>query len=149
MRSPIRPITSDEDHTRAFAAAEKLWDAPEDSIESQELDALATLIDAYERKRWPVAASDPIEIIEYAVAELGRSQAGLSEIVGSRARASELLSRKRSLTIEMIDKIGKAWGIPRQLLAVPYQLKKNAPRRGRNIRGKKIAARKVPMRKRA
>ncbi|MGB7126505.1 MAG: XRE family transcriptional regulator [Methylovirgula sp.] len=97
MRSPIRPITSDEDHTRAFAAAEKLWDAPEDSIESQEFDALATLIDAYERKRWPVAASDPIEIIEYAVAELGRSQAGLSEIVGSRARASELLSRKRGL----------------------------------------------------
>ncbi|MGP0059286.1 MAG: helix-turn-helix domain-containing protein [Beijerinckiaceae bacterium] len=122
----IRPIITDEDHARALAAVEALWDAPEGSVESYELDALATLIDAYERKRWPVSASDPIEILEYAIRELGRSQVGLGEIIGSRARASEILSRKRALTIAMIDKVSTAWGIPRALLAVPYRLAKDA-----------------------
>lgn len=117
----IRPITNDEDHIRALKAVEELWDVPEGSIESQELDALATLIEAYERKRWPVQDSDPVEILKYAIDELGRSQAGLGEIIG-RVRASEILHRKRALTIEMIDKISKAWGIPRALLAVPYPL---------------------------
>jgi HTH-type transcriptional regulator/antitoxin HigA len=125
----IRPITNDEDHTRALKEAEALWDAPEGSVASHELDALATLIDAYERKRWPIQPSDPIEILEYAMKEMGRSQAALAKIVGSRARASEILHRKRALTIDMIDKISNAWGIPRALLAVPYPLEQKRAHR--------------------
>jgi HTH-type transcriptional regulator/antitoxin HigA len=60
--------------------------------------------------------------LEYAIADMGRSQAELAQIVGSRARASEILGRKRALTIAMIDKISEAWGVPRGLLAVPYRL---------------------------
>lgn len=121
----IRPITNDEEHAAALRAVEALWNAPEGSKERDELDAIATLIDAYERKHWPVADADPVEILRQAIAD-GRTQTELATIIGSRARASELLNRNRALTIEMIDKISKAWGIPRQLLAVPYQIKKKA-----------------------
>lgn len=134
----LRPIVTKEDHILALKSAERLWSAPAGSDQSQTLDALATLIDAYERKRWPMEASDPVAILQYAIKELGRSQAELSRIIG-RARASEIMNCRRALTIEMIDKIAKAWGIPRQLLAVPYPLK----------RGKRAIAirRKTPKRK--
>jgi HTH-type transcriptional regulator/antitoxin HigA len=146
----IRPITNDEDHLRALRAAEQLWDAPDGSVEAQELDALATLIEAYERKRWPLKGTDPIEILHYAINELGQSQAKLAEIIGSRARASEILNRKRAMTIEMIDKISKAWGIPRALLAVPYDLNRKATAsRRRPVVGRKSATRKSAPRKRA
>jgi HTH-type transcriptional regulator / antitoxin HigA len=146
----LRPITTDEDHVRALKEVELLWDASAGSVESQMLDALATLIDAYERKRWPIAASDPVQILEYAIDELGRSQATLGQIIG-RTRASEILNRKRALTIEMIDKIEKAWGIPRQLLAVPYKIARHrtAPHLRRKVPKRKAAARKVAIRKRA
>lgn len=146
----LRPIVTDEDHAHALRAAERLWDAPPGSIESQTLDALATLIDAYERKRWPIAASDPIEIIQYAIDDLGRSQVDLGKIIG-RTRASEILNRKRALTIEMIDKIEKAWGIPRQLLAVPYEIGRHkiSTRLRRKVPKRKAATRKVAARKRA
>ncbi|QXX74325.1 type II toxin-antitoxin system HigA family antitoxin [Methylovirgula sp. HY1] len=121
----IRPITNDEEHSSALRSIETLWNAPEGSKARHELDAIATLIDAYERKRWPVREADPVKILQQAIVE-GRTQAELATIIGSRARASELLNRNRALTIKMIDKISKAWKIPRQLLAVPYQIKKKA-----------------------
>ena len=121
----IRPIMNDEDHARALGEVEALWGAAEGSIEYAELDALATLIDAYERKRWPIEGSDPIEVLTQALAE-GRSQTELGVVLGSQSRASEILNRRRALTIEMIDKISNAWGIPRQLLAVPYALERPA-----------------------
>jgi HTH-type transcriptional regulator/antitoxin HigA len=80
------------------------------------------LVDVYESARWEVADSDPIDLLRYAIDEMGHSQSELAEILGSRPRASELLKRKRALTIEMIDKISKTWGIPRSLLAIPYPL---------------------------
>lgn len=126
----IRPITNDEEHASALRSVEALWNAPEGSKEHYELDAIATLIDAYERKRWPVNEADPVEILKQTIAE-GRTQAELATIIGSRARASEILNRNRALTIDMIDKIANAWEIPRQLLAVPYQIKKNASVRRR------------------
>lgn len=145
----IRPIRNDEDHLRALKAVKELWDAPEGSAESQQLDALATLIDAYERKRWPAGTSDPVQILEFAIHELGRSQAELGAIIG-RTRASEILNRKRALTIEMIDKISKAWGIPRGLLAIPYKIRRRAaPRPSRGASTRKAAARRSSVRKRA
>lgn len=120
----IRPIRSDADHDAAVREIEGLWDAPEGSPEADRRDVLATLVEVYEAKRWPVDVSDPVDLLNFAISDMGRSQTELAEIIGSRSRASEILARKRAPTLEMIDKISRAWSIPRGLLAAPYALAK-------------------------
>jgi len=118
----IRPIRTDADHEEAIREIERLWNAAKGSREADIVDVLATLVEVYEKARWPIEESDPVDILKYAIDEMGHTQAELAHIVGSRSRASEILARKRALTIEMIDKISNAWGISRGLLAVPYAL---------------------------
>jgi HTH-type transcriptional regulator / antitoxin HigA len=121
----IRPIRTDEDHRIALAEIEACWGAPEGTEEGDKLDVLLALVDAYEEKRWPIDLDenfDPIDVLNHAIDELGHTQAELAEILGSRSRASEILSRRRALTVEMIHKIGKAWKIPADLLVRPYKI---------------------------
>lgn len=118
----IRPIRTDEDHAAALAEIEQLWNAPEGSPDGDRLDVLAVLAEAYEERRWPIEAPDPIEVLRHAIEEQGRSQAELGDLLGSRPRASEVLSRKRALTVEMIHKISTRWHIPAELLIRPYHL---------------------------
>ena len=90
---------------------------------------LLALVEIYEAKRWPIEIDqtfDPIDVLRYAIDELGHTQAELAELLGSRSRASEVLSRRRALTIEMIHKIGEAWKIPADLLARPYKTERAA-----------------------
>lgn len=94
------------------------------SPEGDKLDVLATLVDAYENERWPVDASDPVDLLRYLIDDAGHTQQELAEIIGSKSRASEILSRRRALTIEMIDRISNAWKVPCGLLAVPYDIAK-------------------------
>src|SRR5580692_2567562 len=115
----IRPIRTDEDHRAALAAIEACWGAPDGTEEGDKLDVLLALVDIYESKRWPIAIDetfDPIDVLRYAIDELGHTQAELAELLGSRSRASEVLARRRALTVEMIHKIGEAWRIPADLL---------------------------------
>ena len=119
----IHPIRNHEDHAAALREIEKLWGAAAGTEESDKLDILATLVEKYEDRRWPnVDASDPIDLLNYAIEELGHSQAELAELLGSRSRASELLSRRRPLTVEMIHKISEAWKIPADLLVRPIRV---------------------------
>ena len=121
----IRPIRTDEDHRTALAEIEACWGAPEGTEEGDKLDVLLALVDAYEDKRWPIDLDenfDPIDVLDHAIDELGHTQAELAEILGSRSRASEILSRRRALTVEMIHKISKAWKIPADLLVRPYKV---------------------------
>ncbi|KRQ92690.1 helix-turn-helix domain-containing protein [Bradyrhizobium valentinum] len=119
----IRPIRNDEDHAAAVREIEKLWGAAIGTEEGDKLDILATLVEKYEEARWPgVDASDPIDLLNYAIEELGHTQAELAELLGSRSRASELLNRRRSLTVEMIHKISGAWKIPADLLVRPSRV---------------------------
>ncbi len=121
----IRPIRTDEDHRTALAEIEACWGAPEGTEEGDKLDVLLALVDAYEDKRWPIDLDenfDPIDVLNHAIDELGHTQAELAEILGSRSRASEILSRRRALTVEMIHKISKAWKIPADLLVRPYKI---------------------------
>lgn len=93
------------------------------------LDVLVTLVEAYEERRWPIASSrrfDPVDVLHYAIDELGHSQVELAELLGSRPRASEVLSRKHALNMDMIHKISEAWKIPAELLVRPYKLRKAA-----------------------
>jgi HTH-type transcriptional regulator / antitoxin HigA len=119
----IRPIKNDEDHAAALAEIAKLWDAVEGSEDDDKLDLLATLVSRYEATRWPTEGNmDPIELLHFAIDELGHTQAELAELLESRSRASEILSRKRALSIEMIRKINEAWKLPLELLIKPYAL---------------------------
>jgi HTH-type transcriptional regulator/antitoxin HigA len=118
----IRPIRNDDDHMAALREIERLWSAATGTDDGDKLDVLATLVEKYEETRWPsVDASDPVDLLNYAIDELGHTQAELAELLGSRSRASELLNRRRPLTVEMIHKISEAWKIPADLLVRPIR----------------------------
>jgi HTH-type transcriptional regulator/antitoxin HigA len=117
----IRPIRTDEDHQAALAEIEALWDAPEGSPEEERLDVLATLVDAYEEQRWPTDALDPIEAIEAAMAQEGHTRADLAKVIG-QSRATEILQRRRHLTLPMIRRIAAAWHVPERVLVKEYKL---------------------------
>lgn len=120
----VRPIRTDQDHRAALAEIDACWGASEGTDEGDKLDVLVALVESYETRRWPIEADenfDPIDVLDYAIEELGHSQAELSELLGSRSRASEILARRRSLTVEMIRKISEAWRIPADLLVRPYR----------------------------
>src|SRR5258708_12967534 len=91
----IRPIRTDEEHRAALAAIEACWGAPEGTEEGDKLDVLLALVDIYEAKRWPIEIDetfDPIDVLRYAIDELGHTQAELAELLGSPPRAPDVLS---------------------------------------------------------
>jgi HTH-type transcriptional regulator / antitoxin HigA len=131
MESPvnIRPIRTDQDHRAALAEIEACWGAPEGTEEGDRLDVLVALVESYEAKRWPIESNesfDPIDVLHYAVEEFGHSQSELAELLGSRSRASEILTRRRALTVDMIHKISEGWKIPADLLVRPYKIESAA-----------------------
>jgi HTH-type transcriptional regulator / antitoxin HigA len=120
----IRPIRTDQDHRAALAAIDACWGAPEGSEEGDKLDVLVALVESYEARRWPIDGDrrfDPIDVLHYAIEELGHTQSELAELLGSRSRASEILARRRPLTVDMIHKLSEAWKIPADLLVRPYK----------------------------
>jgi len=119
----IRPIRSDADHKAALAEIERLWGAEMGTENGDKLDVLLTLVEKYEEARWPIdePAWDPVDVLQYAIDELGHTQAELGHILNSRSRASEILNRDRTLTLEMIRSISDAWKIPASLLIKAYR----------------------------
>lgn len=121
----VRPIRSDKEHRAALKEIEALWGAAEGSAEGDKLDVLLALVDIYEERRWPFATStklDPVDVLHYAIDELGHTQTELADLLESRSRASEILARRRALTVDMIHKISDAWKIPADLLVRPYKV---------------------------
>jgi HTH-type transcriptional regulator/antitoxin HigA len=120
----IRPIRTDDDHRAALAEIEACGGAAEGTEAADKLEVLAALVENYETRRWPIADDagfDPVDVLRFAIDERGHTQAELAEVVGSRSRASEILSRQRALTVAMIHKISEAWKIPAGLLVRPYK----------------------------
>jgi HTH-type transcriptional regulator/antitoxin HigA len=125
----IRPIRTNKDHRIALEEINACWGAKEGTKQGDKLDVLLALVEIYEAKRWPIDirdSFDPIDVLNYAIEELGHTQAELAEILGSRSRASEILSRRRALTVDMIHKIGETWKIPADLLVRPYKIERAA-----------------------
>jgi HTH-type transcriptional regulator / antitoxin HigA len=122
----IKPIRNDQDHLAALATIERLWGATPGTAEGDALDVLVTLADAYEEKRWPDTDVDPIELLKIVMEDTDRTQADLAVLIGSRSRASEILNRKRALTVEMIWKISREWSVPADMLIKPYSLESAA-----------------------
>lgn len=117
----IRPIRTDTDHEAAMREIEALWGADASSEAGERLDVLVTLAEAYENRRWPIEPLDPIEAIEAAMAMNGYTRAELAALIG-QPRASEVLARKRALSLSMIRKIASAWHVPEKILVREYAL---------------------------
>ncbi len=117
----LRPIRTETDYQAAIQEIELLFDAAPHTPEYDRLDILSTLVEAYEKEHFPIAMPDPIEAIYYYMDIRGLSSRDLESCLGSRASVSEVLSRKRSLTLEMIRKLHQELGIPAEILIQPYQ----------------------------
>jgi len=120
----IHPIYNDKDYRATLREIDRVWNAPEGSKDSQKLEVLTTLVQKYEETRWPMERPDwdPVDVLNYAIKEMGHTQAELSTILNSRSRASEILHRERALTLEMIRSISETWKIPAELLIKRYKV---------------------------
>lgn len=112
----IEPVVDSRSHQKALRRIEQLWDAKSGSREERELDALATLVDAYERRSFPIYALSAVDAIKARCEQLGWSRRELEPLIGSRARVSEVLTGRRVLTLQMIRRINRALGIPAEIL---------------------------------
>jgi HTH-type transcriptional regulator/antitoxin HigA len=120
----IRPLRSEADYDSALSEIERYFDKEPipGSAEADRFDLLALVIEDYERTRWPIDPPDPVEAIRYGMEMRGLSQADLGRLLGSRQRASEVLSRRRPLTMGMAWKLYREWGIPAEALITPQRL---------------------------
>jgi HTH-type transcriptional regulator/antitoxin HigA len=125
MTDTVRPIRNNAGHQAALKEIERLWGSAPGTPEGDRLDLLMTLVDGYERARWDDDALDPIDAIKARMENSGRTRKDLERIVGSSGRASEILSRKRRLTLAMIWSLVDEWKIPASALVRPYKLAKS------------------------
>src|ERR1035438_6723639 len=116
----IKPIKNEADYLSALREIELLFDAAHDTPEGDRLDVLTTLVEAYEVRHYSIPKPDPIEAILYHMESRGLSRRDLEPYIGSRARVSEVLNRKRPLSMEMIRNLHKGIGIPAEVLIQPY-----------------------------
>jgi HTH-type transcriptional regulator/antitoxin HigA len=113
----IKPIRTESDYQAALQEVEKLMDAPAGTPESDRMEVLATLIEAYEAKHFPIPEpDDPVEVLEYYMESRGLSRTDLVPYLGSKERVSEILNRRRGLSLEMIRRLHYNLGIPAELL---------------------------------
>jgi HTH-type transcriptional regulator/antitoxin HigA len=118
----IQPIKTESDYRIALKRLEDIFDAPIGTSESDEADILALIVDEYEKKHYPIDAPDPIEAIKIRMEEMHLKQVDLVDAIGGKSRVSEILSRKRKLTVEMIRNLTKRLNLSPELLITDYQL---------------------------
>lgn len=134
----IKPIKKEADYERALHRVEELWDSPPNSPESDELDVLTTLIEAYEREHYPIDLPDPIEAIKFRLEQKGKNSRDLIGVIGQRTRVYEVMSGKRPLSLNMIRNLHEKFDIPAEVLIQPARRSRRAglrrngfgPRRG-------------------
>lgn len=122
----IKPIRGETDYERALRRVEELWESPEGSAESDELDILTTLVEAYERDHYPIDLPDPIEAIKFRLEQKGKDSRALIGVIGQRTRVYEVMRGKRSLSLNMIRNLHAKLDIPAEVLIQPA-------RRGRRV----------------
>jgi HTH-type transcriptional regulator/antitoxin HigA len=112
----IQPIHTQQDHQEALARIDEIFDAEFGTKEGDELQVLGVLVDEYEESHFPIEAPKPTEAIKFRMDQLGMVQKDLAKILGSKSRASEMLSGKRSLSLHQIKILHKKLGIPAEVL---------------------------------
>lgn len=126
MATDLKPIRSEADYDAALEDVERLWGAKSGTPEGDRLDVLATLIDAYEAKHHPMDPPDPVEAIKFRMEQRGLTRKDLEPIIGPRGRVSDILNRKRGLSIDMIRQLHEQLGIPAEVLIRPSRVEKAA-----------------------
>jgi HTH-type transcriptional regulator/antitoxin HigA len=117
----IRPIKTEADYEAALAEIEALFEAKPGTPEGDRLEVLTTLVEAYEDAHYSIPSPDPIEAIRYYMESRGLVRRDLEPYIGSRARVSEILNRRRPLSLTMIRRLNKGLGIPADVLIKPYE----------------------------
>lgn len=117
----IRPIRSKTDHRAALKEVERLWDAAPGTPDGDRVEILVTLIEAYEARHFPIPAPDPIAAIQFMMEQKALTRRDLEPAIGSRGRVSEVLTRKRPLTLPMVRALSALLDIPAEILVQPYE----------------------------
>jgi HTH-type transcriptional regulator/antitoxin HigA len=125
----IKPIRSEADYERALRRVEKLWDSPKGSAGSDELDILATLIEAYERQHYPADLPSPVEAIKFRLEQQGKDTRALVGVIGQRTRVYEVMHGKRPLSLNMIRELHEKFDIPAEVLIRPARRSRKAANR--------------------
>ena len=116
----IKPIKNKKDYSLALERLDVIFDAKKGSSKGDELEILGMLIDNYENEHFPIGFPDPIEAIKFRMEQMGYNQTDLAKVVGLKSRASEILNRKRKLSLEMIRQIHEGLNIPTEVLIQAY-----------------------------
>jgi HTH-type transcriptional regulator/antitoxin HigA len=116
----IRPIKTKTDYRTALKEVERLWDAAPGTPQGDRVEILATLVEAYEACHFPIASPDPIAAIEFMMEQKGLTRRDLESAIGSRGRVSEVMTRKRPLTLPMVRALSRLLDIPTDILAQAY-----------------------------
>lgn len=116
----LKPIKSEQDYEAALERLEVIFDALPETEESDELEILGMLIEKYEKEHYPIDLPDPIEAIKFRMEQMGYTQNDLAEIIGLKSRASEILNKKRKLSLEMIRTLTQKLHIPSEVLIQAY-----------------------------
>ncbi len=122
----LRPIRTKREHQAALREIEALWEAPSGSPEADRLEVLTLLVEAYERKQYPIEAPDPIDFLLFVMEARAMTRKDLEPYIGSRARVAEVLNRVRPLTLEMIRRLASGLNLPADVLIRGYELKRAA-----------------------
>jgi len=118
----IKPIRTELEYRATLVRLGEIWDAEPGTPESDELDVLSVLVEAYEDEHYPMDPPDPIEAIKFRMEQMGLSRKDLEPYIGSRSRVSEVLTRKRRLSLDMIRNLNEKLGIPAEVLIARYSL---------------------------
>lgn len=116
----MKPIKTEQDYNQALERLEDIFDAKPNTKEGDELEILGILIEKYENENFPIELPDPIEAIKFRMEQLDYSQNDLAKIIGLKSRASEILNKKRKLSLEMIRNLSEKLHIPSQVLIQAY-----------------------------
>lgn len=116
----LTPVRTEKDYQNALKRLEKIFDAKKGTEQGDELEILSILIDKYENENFPIDMPDPIEAIKFRMEQMGMKQKDLAEVVGFSSRVSEILNRKRKLTLDMIRKLNSMLHIPTEVLVQDY-----------------------------
>lgn len=116
----IKPIKNQVDYDQALERLEIIFDSKKGSKDGDELEILAILIENYENEHFPIGFPDPIEAIKFRMEQMGYKQSDLAKVVGLKSRASEILNRKRKLSLDMIRQLHESFKIPTDVLIQAY-----------------------------
>ena len=116
----IKPIKTKKGYEQAMLRLESIFDAKKGTTKGDELEILSLLIEKYEDEKFPIDLPDPVEAIKFRMEQMGMTQTDLANIVGQKSRASEILNRKRKLSLDMIRQLHQQWHIPTEVLVQAY-----------------------------